>query len=187
MKNLTGIILAGGKSNRMGKDKGFIKYAGKYLIEYPLEICRSICDEILISTGNREYERFGYPLIKDEYAGIGPIGGIYSALKRASNHQTILLPCDTPLLKKEMFELLLRNTNDADLVVPYTGESVMEPLCACYSKSLLPLMKNQIEIKDYKLHNLIEKARSKKIKIDDSYGFYFPGLFVNMNHSDDLN
>ncbi len=186
MNNLTGIILAGGKSSRMGKDKGLVKYAGKAMVEYSLEICRQLCNEILISTANPDYAVFGYPLIEDEIQDIGPIGGIYAALKRAGNSLTIILPCDTPFLKKELFELLVDKAKEADIVVPYTEELNMEPLCACYSKTLLPLMEKQIAEKDFKLQNLIERAQSKKIKIDNRYEFYTENLFSNMNNPKDL-
>ena len=186
MNNLTGIILAGGRSSRMGNDKGFVKYAGKSMIEYSLEICRHLCDEILISTSNSRYAVYGYPLIEDEISGIGPLGGIYSALKQAGNNKTIVLPCDTPFLKQELIELLIENVNDADIIIPFTEELNMEPLCACYSKTVLSLMEKQIAEKDYKLQNLIEKASSKKIKIDEQYEFYTEKLFSNINTPNDL-
>ena len=186
MNNLTGIILAGGKSSRMGKDKGLVKYAGKAMIEYSLEICRQLCNEILISTANSDYAVYGYPLIEDEIQDIGPIGGIYASLKSAGNPKAIVLSCDTPFLKKELLELLVEKINEADMVVPYTGEQKMEPLCACYSKTLLSLMKEQIAEKDYKLHNLIDKAHSIKIKIDKRYEFYTENLFNNLNNPKDL-
>lgn len=186
MKGVTAIILAGGQSSRMGQDKGLIRRDGKYMIEYSIAIAKTICDEVLISTANTEYEIFGYPLVEDIYSGIGPIGGIYSAMLRSSNKHCLVLPCDTPHLKPELFESLLSKAAGMQGVVPFTDEDGLEPLCAYYHQSCLSLLKEQIQRKDYKMRNFIGKADIRMVRVDNSEAYYAPGLFANLNTPDDL-
>jgi molybdenum cofactor guanylyltransferase len=78
---ITGIILAGGQSSRMGTDKAMLQIDGKTLMERAIEICKPICHEILISSNNPKHENFGFTVIPDEIKNCGPMGGIYSCLK----------------------------------------------------------------------------------------------------------
>ena len=186
VKGVTAIILAGGKSSRMGEDKGLIRRDGKYMIEYSIAIAKSFCNEVLISTANIDYAKFGYPLVEDIYSGIGPIGGIYSAMLRASNQHCLVFPCDTPHLKPELFESLLGKAAGMQGVVPFTDETGVEPLCAYYHQSCLSLLKEQIQRKDYKMHNFIGRADIRMFHVDNTAAYYAPGLFANLNTPDDL-
>ena len=70
----TGIILAGGKSSRMGSDKGLLPYKGKPLVTYAIEVLRPLTDRIIIVGNNEAYKQFDCPLIPDEIADCGPPG-----------------------------------------------------------------------------------------------------------------
>ena len=86
----TGIILAGGKSERMGTDKGMVKFRNKFLVEYPLEALKPSCPTILISSNNDDYRIFGYPIIQDLVSDTGPMGGIYSCLLNSESHYNLV-------------------------------------------------------------------------------------------------
>ena len=88
---LTGAILSGGESSRMGTDKGLIRYKDKYLVEYGIEILKQLCKQVYIGTKNIKYEIFNLPLLPDEYPNLGPIGGIYTALKKSKQGCLILI------------------------------------------------------------------------------------------------
>ena len=81
---LTGIILAGGKGLRLGRNKGLAKLNDRHLIEYVIENLSEICDEILISSNTGQCEKFGFPTIKDEYFQKGPMAGIHVMVGPAS-------------------------------------------------------------------------------------------------------
>ena len=186
VRRVTAIILAGGKSSRMGEDKGLIRRDGKYMVEYSIAIAKLLCNEVLISTANNDYAKFGYPLVKDIYEGIGPIGGIYSAMLQAANQHCLVLPCDTPFLKPELFESLLGKAAGMQGVVPFTDETGVEPLCAYYHQSCLSLLKEQIQRKDYKMRNFIGKADIRMLHVDNETSYYASGLFSNLNTPNDL-
>ena len=81
---ITGIILSGGQSTRMGTDKALLQINEKTLLENAIEICKPVCKEILISSNNPEHEKFGYKIIPDEIKNCGPLGGIYTCLKNSN-------------------------------------------------------------------------------------------------------
>jgi len=89
---ITGIILAGGKSSRMGKDKGWVLFRKKPLIDYAVELLGGICQSIVISANNSAYDKLGLPVYHDIIPDSGPMGGIYTCLKTFF-YQTKFSPC----------------------------------------------------------------------------------------------
>jgi molybdopterin-guanine dinucleotide biosynthesis protein A len=77
---LSGIILAGGKSSRMGQDKGLMLFRGKQMVQYSIELLNLFTSQILISSNNQEYNQFGFPVVSDIYKECGPIGGLHAAV-----------------------------------------------------------------------------------------------------------
>ncbi len=88
---VTAIILAGGKSSRMGADKGMQKLFGKPLVSYAIGELYGLCDDIIIRSSSAEYAGFGYKLVADEFPGIGPMGGVYSALRQSETNDNLVL------------------------------------------------------------------------------------------------
>jgi len=185
-KEITGIILAGGASSRMGKDKGLCEFNGKSLVTYAIEALLPICDTILISSNNIEnYQKFGFDVVVDEHKGIGPIGGIYSSLSRSATQHNLVISCDTPFLNTKLLEYVLENSNAYDIVVPEHGNSYIEPLAGYYSTSIISVLEDAIKAKDFKLMNLFNKVKFKTIKVDSISG-YSNNLFKNLNTPSDL-
>ena len=183
---VTGIILAGGESNRMGKDKGLCEFKGKPLISYAIDALLPLCGTILISSNNIEdYQKFGYQVIIDKHEGIGPIGGIYSSLKKSVTKHNLIISCDTPFLNTPLLEFILDNSDNYEIVVPEHSNSLIEPLAAYYSSDIVNLLEISIKKKDYKLMNFLNKVKFKKINVDSIYGFSNK-LFINLNTPDDL-
>ena len=83
--SLTAIILSGGKSTRMGQDKGLMEIKGKPMIQYVIDNITPVCSQIIISANQDEYKKFGYPVINDNIMDTGPAGGIGSSLPLSSN------------------------------------------------------------------------------------------------------
>jgi molybdopterin-guanine dinucleotide biosynthesis protein A len=107
IKDISGIILCGGKSKRYGSDKGLAFYHGKQLIQHAIEKLIPLCDEILISSNNNNYHHFGYPCIADDIKQAGPASGILSAMKKAKHENCLVLACDMPDVPSELFSFLL--------------------------------------------------------------------------------
>ncbi|MEE9594603.1 MAG: molybdenum cofactor guanylyltransferase [Candidatus Hydrothermarchaeales archaeon] len=129
------IILAGGKSERMGKDKRSLELEGKPFLERVLETAHNFSDEVIISLGSDD-QIAGMKLEADKVAvdevpDSGPLGGLMTALKLCEHKYTAVAPCDSPLLKAEVFMFMADRASGYDAVVPKNGE-LIEPLHAIY-------------------------------------------------------
>lgn len=182
---VTGIILAGGASRRMGKDKGLCYYKGKQLVSYSIEVLKPICDNIIIGSNNPdEYSKFGYEVIVDEIKNIGPIGGIYSCLKKSSTKRNLIVSCDTPYLNKDSLNYILESSNDYEIVIPQHANLFYEPLAGYYSSSIVAKIEESIVEEDYKLINLFNKVKFKAISTDNLPGSVTQ--FKNFNTPEEL-
>jgi len=184
--NVTGIILAGGKSTRMGTEKGLQLLNGKTLIEYAIEAISSVCDTIVISSNSDAYSNLNYKVIADEIPGIGPMGGIYSALKQSESESNLVLSCDLPFVSRKLLSYILQMAPGYDVAVPWEGNQHYEPLCAFYNKNTLPLMEQFIQNNVYKLPEFFNHILVNKLIIDHTLPFYAENLFFNVNSKHDI-
>ena len=182
---ITGIILAGGQSTRMGTDKALIQINGKTLLENAIDICKPNCQTIIISSNNTGHELFGYEIIPDEIKNCGPLGGIYSCLKKSETEWNFILSVDAAFVTADFVQFLDSEIGDFDAVVP-VHQNGKEPLVAMYHKRCIPVIWNQIELKDFKMHHLFNTLN---IKFADSQNWIqnYPEIFRNLNRPEDLN
>lgn len=183
--NLTGIILSGGKSSRMGKDKGFCELENKPLVAYSIDILAPISSQIIIGANDDIYNNLGFGVIKDEIKNIGPIGGIYSCLKSSQTADNIIISCDMPLIPSELIEYILSAKAGYDVVIPIF-RGFPEPLCAYYNKSIVPNLLVTIETKNYKLQDVLRNFKTNFLQINAQLSFYHENLFANINSPQDL-
>ena len=186
---LTGIILSGGKSSRMGLEKGLVDFRGKPLISYAIEALKPVTDALLVSANNRldDYRNFGYEIVRDKVREIGPMGGLLAALKHSKTEYNLVLSCDMPFVSTELLEYLSGNMQNYDIVVAVHDEDRQEPLCGCYSRSVISILEQQIAGGNYKLRDIFRQVRFKTVVIDASLPFYHDHLFFNINRPEDLN
>jgi molybdopterin-guanine dinucleotide biosynthesis protein A len=184
---VTGIILAGGKSSRMGTDKGLQELCGKPLISYAIQVLTELCSTIVISTSSGEYQSFGYKTVADEFPRIGPMGGIYSALRQSKTEKNLVLSCDLPFVSVGLLSFIIENSDGFDVSVPWEGMRHYEPLCAFYRFSAQDKMAEFIRKGNYKLPDFFEEIRINKLIIDKNLNFYHENLFMNINSKHDLN
>lgn len=180
IENVTGIIIAGGKSKRIGKDKAFIHYNGKRLIEHSILLMQSICKEVIISANHPDYKSFGLRVISDNYKSIGPLGGLEASLSYSKTKHNLVIPCDTPFVGIGVFYDILNAVNDELAIVPIIKADKTEPLIAYYSKETLPFIHQQIKNKNYKIQTLFEKVKTRFIEFDNH------DLFKNLNSPADF-
>ena len=180
MNRITGIILAGGQSSRMGTDKALISLNGKKLIEYSIAVMREICQHILISANNPVYRDFGYPVVSDNFPGIGPLAGLEACLRFSQTRINLIAPCDAPFLSADLFKNILSHNSLHDAVVPVQKNGNIEPLTAYYSKEIHPTLIRQINQGDYKMQNLLKLVNTKYIVLNDN------NLLNNLNTPNDL-
>lgn len=177
----TGVIMAGGKSNRMGSDKGLMLYNGKPMVQYSIDLLRPFCVEMLISTQNSEYRQFGLPLIPDEIPNCGPMGGIYSALKASKTDFIIVLACDMPFMSKKTIQSLLKNVDKFECVIPLINGK-LEPLCAVYSKTIIEKIEISIKSGNLAMNRLIMESKNMLICLKNNIND-----FQNINTPNELN
>lgn len=183
---ITGIILAGGQSKRMGVDKSKVIYNNVPLIEYPINLFDKICDEIIISVDNNKLKEYDYLKVPDEIGKYGPLAGIYSCLKKSNNNVNIVISCDMPLITENFLNYIISNFENYELVMPFY-KSHFEPLCAIYTKSLIPIIEKLILKNDYSPLSLIPLCKFKKLIVDETLPFFNKELFYNINTLTDLN
>lgn len=183
---ITGILLAGGMSLRMGKEKGIIRIGPKYLYQYALQVLENLCDEVLISTCKEGLFLEKYPLVCDEIPGIGPIGGIYTCLKQSSNEINVVLSYDMPLVNEELISHLIGESRSHEIVLPALAKDKAEPLCGIYRKETFRIFEQLISQKKYAVHKAIKEGNSKIIQLNDQMNFWDPDMFLNVNKAEDL-
>lgn len=156
----TGVILAGGKSSRMGSDKGLINFKGKPMIQHIIDTLESMNVPIIIIANNDAYRDFGYPVFKDIIPEKGPIGGIYTALRHSDNDKNIVVSCDTPFVSNSLLQLLLDNSENQLVTIPeFEGQE--HPLIGIYDKKAIDVFKTQLANDDLKL-----RTANKKLNVN---------------------
>jgi molybdopterin-guanine dinucleotide biosynthesis protein A len=131
------IILAGGEGKRLGNDKAFLTIGSQVLIEGIVEKMAQIGDEVIIVTDfPQKYRYLEVWLVGDVYPGKGALGGIYSGLKAAHSHHSLVVACDMPFLDLRLLRYMILLSPGQDVVIPRIG-GLTEPLHAIYSKGCL--------------------------------------------------
>jgi len=161
-----GCVLAGGRSRRMGADKALLELDGKPLIAIALERFSGF-PEILVSAASAEsYASFGARVVADEDPGLGPLGGLISALKAARSEYVCFRPVDAPFVPAELHAMLAKACLGRDAAVPVCKGSI-EPLLACLAKSALPALEGLAAAKNYKAADVFPLLDTSYIDLDD--------------------
>lgn len=180
---ITGIILAGGKSKRMGTDKGLLPYKGKLLISYSIDLLSQFCSPILISTNSSDYDSLGYQTVNDIHKNKGPISGLYSCLLQSKSKINICLPCDTPDLSPNIIERLIEESDGNTCIVPFTNAP--EPLISLYPSSIIETLGKMLEQGVYKMTEIYTRFPTKFIQFNDDLSI-MNNDFRNVNTPKDL-
>lgn len=183
---VTGIILSGGKSSRMGQDKGLLHLNGKSMMEIAIERLSIHCDRIIISANSEVYDHLGLEVVKDIFTDIGPMGGLYSALTRSLSEYNMVLSVDLPFVNEGLINYLIDSSRGFQLAVPWSGNEYYEPLCACYHISVIALLKEAISSGNFKLPSLFQQMTVNKLIINPELPFYHDNLFFNINNVSDF-
>ena len=170
----------------MGSEKGKIRIGNSQLYQFPLAILEGLCDEILISTCKESLFREKHMKVCDEVKGIGPLGGIYSCLKKSSNEMNLVLSYDMPLVNESLFKLLLSEREEYEIVLPAMQGKRPEPLCGLYNKSITEVMGQMIKQQDFAVKHLLTRCNNKIVSISKKLECWLPDLFLNINSKEDL-
>jgi molybdopterin-guanine dinucleotide biosynthesis protein A len=183
-KNITGYILAGGKSSRMGKDKGLLKINDKEIIQHIIEQLKPVLENIVIIANNTGYQKFELEVIPDLLRDAGPAGGIYTALSHARTENIFITGCDMPFINTAAIEFLINASLQTQItLIEHNGKT--EPLFGVFSKSCLPHWNSLIQKGFLKLHKMVEDFDLLKLNIDGN-PLFDDLFFTNINTPEDF-
>ncbi|MEW5819387.1 MAG: molybdenum cofactor guanylyltransferase [Cyanobacteriota bacterium] len=175
----TAIILAGGKSSRMGETKALLKIGNKFIIETIVDSLKPLFSEIIISSNNKElYEFLNLKIVKDDINDQGPIMGIYSSLKVSNNNINFVVTSDIPLIKIECFVKMLEYTLEYDVVIP-ENNGQLEPMFAIYTKRSLPYIEKILQTDSRRIISILDICKYKIVPMD------MQGWYKNLNTKHD--
>jgi molybdopterin-guanine dinucleotide biosynthesis protein A len=190
IKDITGIILCGGKSSRMQTNKALLKLKDKTVIEIVAVKLKSIFNQVLISSNDsNEYDFLNLPVVNDVFIGKGPLAGIHSALKNSSTEKNFIISCDMPMISVELINYLIKLNTEKSILLPRSNGRIQQ-LCGIYSKSVIDEIENIFKLleKDKNIKGsvfeLLERVTVEFIDIDD-LNFYNKNIFLNMNSPED--
>ncbi len=169
----------------MGTDKALIQINGKTLLQNAIETCSPVCKSIIISSNNPEHGKFGYTLVADEIQDCGPIGGIYSCLKKSETEWNFVISVDTPFVTSGFIQFLWQSIGDFNAVIPACSGKT-EPLIALYNRGCLPIIEKQIHLQIFKMQHLVAQLNTAFVEC----GYWMekmPGIFNNLNRPEDFN
>jgi molybdopterin-guanine dinucleotide biosynthesis protein A len=191
-EGVTGIILAGGESRRMGRDKAFLPWGDTTLIEHLLERLRPVTDEVIVAVNPalsrkggvkdaRAFRHLKARVVEDCVPDAHALGGLYTGLRAASHEVCFVCACDVPFLHPALIRFLIKQAEGYDAVIPRTPTGI-QPLSAVYRKSALLAIKDQLHQQQFTLARLAERLRVHIVKAETLHRFDATGLsFLNVN------
>ena len=182
------VVLSGGQSARLGRDKSFLVVDGQPLVARTVQRLVALSDDLVVVTNDpARYAPLALParLVPDERPGQGSLMGIYSGLKAVRHRKALVVACDMPFLNALLLGYMLPLANGYDVVVPRVG-GFLEPLHAIYSKACLPAMARLLEQDRHKITAFFHQVRVRYVEEGEIDRFDPHHLsFVNVNTPED--
>ena len=185
---VSGVILAGGKSRRMGGfPKALIPFGGRSLIEHIAETLRSVLSDCLVVTNTPDlYASLGLPMVGDIFPESGSLGGIYSGLRAAPGDHALCVACDMPFVSAPLAGHLASRAAEGDVVIPDTGGK-LQTLHAVYGKACLPAMERRLRAGRFTVADVLDDVRVVRVSAGEVARFADPDVtFTNLNTPEDL-
>lgn len=182
----TGVVLAGGRSSRMGRDKALIEVDGRSLLDRALDKLDPHVAELLVIGEPEKYGHVGPFVMADEWPGKGPLGGLVTAMRYASNDKLLVVACDMPGLNERLFTLLKAQLGTAtDAVVP-RHDGLSEPLAAAYHRNARAALRRCVELDVLKMSGALAQVRTTYVEVIPGREAWPEDLFRNINAPGDL-
>ncbi|HEY0977002.1 MAG TPA: molybdenum cofactor guanylyltransferase [Flavobacteriales bacterium] len=183
----TGVVLAGGRSSRMGRDKALLPWNGGTLLEHAVERLRPHAREILVIGDPALYDVPHALTIPDDTPHQGPLGGLVTALRHARYVRLLVTGCDMPAVNDRLLNGLKRelDLSGMDVVAP-EHDGLLEPLMAAYHKRCIDPFRKCLEEQDLKMANVLRQVRMKTLPLTPGKDGWPADLFRNLNRPEDL-
>lgn len=176
----SGIVLAGGKSSRMGTDKSLLMINGKPMIQYSIDALKPLCQEIIIVSNGDHLNDLGYTVVPDTILDAGPVAGIHAGLSHAINEKCVVLSCDLPNIDSILLQQLLNVYQDETTLVSRCAAH-LHPLVGIYQKSKAEELEQFLENGKRKLLDCLVALNACVHKFPDT----MEQQFANINTPDE--
>jgi molybdenum cofactor guanylyltransferase len=155
--DMTGVLVAGGESRRMGRDKRFLELGGQALLQLALSVLQGLFDEVLVALAEPlpQLTGQGYRIVTDLIPGCATLGGLYTGLSSARHPRVFAVGCDMPFLNPAVIRRLAEFAAQADVVMPRLATG-LQPMHAVYSKACLPHLAQMARARQLKVQGLTE-------------------------------
>lgn len=166
---VTGVVLAGGASRRMGRNKAFLELGGRPLIVWVLERLAEVCAERLIVANDHSlYAPLGVPVVPDRFPGVGVLGGLHAGLAAARHDLILAVGCDMPFLNPDLLRAFIAWAEGCDVVALRRGEQV-ETLHAAYRRTCLEPMEEAIRSGQRRIISFFPQVRVRYVAPEDVF------------------
>jgi len=173
------VIFAGGRSSRMQRDKALLPFAGySTLSEYQYRRLSKIFDHVYISSKSNKFD-FDIEVIKDKYKESSPLVALVSIFEHLEVKEVFVLSVDSPFVDLSTIDNLYANALEGEDIVVARSPHGVEPLCAIYRRTILPIAKEFLESNNHRLKSLLSNAKTQYIEFDSS------DIFLNLNYPED--
>ncbi|MBJ6727122.1 molybdenum cofactor guanylyltransferase [Geomonas sp. Red875] len=168
LPNVTGVILAGGQSRRMGSNKAVLPYGGVPLIERIYRQMSELFVETVVVTNTPElYPFLPCPKVKDQYPGMGPLAGIHAALNYSRTRYIAVVACDMPWISTRLIRELAGFRDGSDVILP-EGDHGLEPLHAIYSKECIPFIEESLNADRRRIVSFFDRVKVQVMTLDQT-------------------
>jgi molybdopterin-guanine dinucleotide biosynthesis protein A len=182
---ITGAVLAGGKSSRMGTDKALLTLDGRPFVSHVASTLQAVFNRVILVTNDASaYGFLGLETFEDVFADCGPLGGIHSALTHAGGGDIFVSACDTPLITSDLVRYIIGFQSSASARIP-SFDQQLHPLCGLYTQDCIPNIVERLKSRRLRVLDFIEVAQATVIPISPELPFYKEDLFINFNSPED--
>ncbi|WP_339887867.1 molybdenum cofactor guanylyltransferase [uncultured Flavobacterium sp.] len=182
MKNISAYIIAGGKSSRMGSDKGMLPLNENVFIEHIIKgLQKAAVQNITIVSANSDYDFLNCNRIEDIYPDKGPVGGIFTALSHSKTEQNIVLSVDIPLISAEIITWLIANIDHKKLITQVKVFDKTSPLIAVYNRNAVKTFEEYLKKDQLRLKMVVEAIPNQTIEVPEKWH----SLLQNINTKED--
>ncbi len=189
MERLDGVVLAGGRSRRLGLDKALVRFGGTPLLRIVVERVAQVCREVVVAVDRLDrYEGLALParLVADESPGLGPLSGLQVGLRTCRTEHVLVAACDLPFLNVELLRHMARLPRSYQALVPWR-DGRWQPLHAIYALSCLEVVEAMAAGGGASMAELLERLNVRRLDEEEMDRLDPDGLsLVNLNERSDL-
>ncbi|WNS75333.1 molybdenum cofactor guanylyltransferase [Bacillus sp. DTU_2020_1000418_1_SI_GHA_SEK_038] len=185
----TGIIMAGGKSSRMGTNKALLPIGGKTVIErIVMELNKIVSNIVIVTNTFEDYQFLRLPMVKDIWKDMGPLAGIHAGLSASSTEKNLIVACDMPFISSQLGGILLTLLDDYQVAVPHISGQ-LHPLFAAYRKDTIGEVHQSLQNQELRIRQFFKHTKTKFVTeacLQKLQYHYQEQHFFNMNHQEDF-